>query len=202
VSNPIRSRIPAFAVALILAPVSAACSSAADTADPTPSSAAPTTEAVATVPTPSPSTTEAPTSSTTVEEAIRAAHTRVMTELFARDERVTGPEAILPLAEELTTGPLLRRIQDGVKQRVESGERSVGPGYDSHIVRVTILNDTTARVLDCSLGRGERYSAEGAQLVPADGHYKLRETEMVFVNGVWLANDLITGGDERCEPEV
>ncbi len=197
-SNPIRSRIPAFAVAVIVASVGSACSSSGGTADTTaPSSAVSATTGTVAATT---SSTEAPTSSTTVEDAIRAAHTRVMTELFARDERVTGPEAILPLAEELTTGPLLKRIQDGVEQRVQSGERSVGPGYDSHVVSVTVVSDTTARVLDCSLGRGERYSPDGTQLVPGDDHYKLRETEMVLVDGRWRANDLIAGGDERCDP--
>ncbi|MEZ5408575.1 MAG: hypothetical protein R2761_11150 [Acidimicrobiales bacterium] len=199
-SNPIRNRIPTLAAALILASagVAACSSSGGSTSDGTTDSAAPTTEAVA--PTTSTSTTDAPTSSTTVEDAIRAAHTRVMTELFARDERVTGPEAILPLAEELTTGPLLRRIQDDVIESSQSGERTAGPGYESHIVRVTMLAQDKARVVDCSLGRGERYAADGTLLIAADDHYKLRESAMVLVDGRWLASDIFSGGDEQCEP--
>ncbi len=158
-SNPIRSRIPAFAVAVTLASVGTACSSSSGTADTTtPSSSSSaviaTTEAVATTTT---ATTEAPSSSTTVEDAIRAAHTRVMTELFARDERVAGPEAMLPLAEQLTADPLLRRIKDAVAQRASSGERAVSPGYESHIIKVTMLDGSTAKVLDCSKDLSEGY---------------------------------------------
>lgn len=198
-SNPIRSRIPAFAVAFTLASMGAACSSSSGTADTTaPSTAAsPTTEAVATTTT---ATTDAATSSTTVEDAIRAAHTRVMTEVFKRDERIDGPEAMLPLAEELTTGPLLRRISDGVAERSTSGERAFSPGFDSHIVKVTILSATHAQVVDCSQDRGERYSADGALLVGADDFYKLRTSDMVLENGRWVASDVFAGGDERCEP--
>lgn len=200
-SNPIRSRIPAFAVVVIVASVGTACSSSSSTADtitaPSSSAVSATTEAVATTTT---ATTEAPTSSTTVEDAIRAAHTRVMTELFARDERVTGPEAILPLAEELTTGPLLNRIQDSAAERGRTGERSVGPGYDSHIVAVTLTSGTSAAVLDCSLGQTEGYSSQGQLIAPADEHYRLRETEMVLVDDRWLAQELRVGGDQRCDP--
>lgn len=199
-SNPIRSRIPAFAVTFTLASVGAACSSSTGTADTTaPSSSAVivTTEVVDTTTT---ATTDAPTSSTTVEDAISAAHTRVMTEVFKRDERIDGPEAMLSLARELTTGPLLRRISDGVAERSASGERAFSPGFDSHIVKVTMLSTTHAQVVDCSQDRGERYSADGALLVGADDFYKLRTSDMVLENGRWVASDVFAGGDERCEP--
>lgn len=199
-SNPIRSRIPAFAVAVIVASVGTACSSSSGTADTTtPSSSvvSATTEAEAATTT---AATEAPTSSTTVEDAIRAAHTRVMTEMYNRDERVEGPEAMLPLAEELTTGPLLNRIKESVAERVTSGERSVSPGFDSHIVKVTILSTSHAQVVDCSQDRGERYSAEGVLIVAADDFHKLRTSDMVFLDGRWVANEIFAGGDERCEP--
>ncbi len=201
-SKPIRRRIPAVAVALTLAPL-AACSSSGDISEGTavaPASS-PSTGAVATTPRPTTSTTAAPTSSTTVEEAIRAAHTRVMTEMYSRDERVDGPEAMLALAEELTTGPLLNRIKDSVAERVASGERSVSPGFDSHIVRVTLLSTTHAQVLDCSQDRGERYSPDGVLLVAADDFHKFRTSDLVLVEGRWLANEIYAGGDERCDPK-
>ena len=167
-----------------------------------------TTSSATTVPVPetepattTPVVTEPPTNSRAdTEAAIRAAHTRVMTELFARDERIEGPEAILRLAEELTTGPLLERIKENAADKVSSGERSVGPGYDSHIVKVTMVDSENARVLDCSQGRGERYSPDGVLIVPADDFYKLRESIFVLVDGRWLAYDINTGGDLRCEP--
>ena len=56
-----------------------------------------------------------------VETAIRAVHTRFMTELFDRDERIDGPEAWLPLVEELTTGPVLARLRESTAARVENG---------------------------------------------------------------------------------
>jgi len=123
-----------------------------------------------------------------------------MTELFARDERIDGPEAMLPLAEELTTGPLLQRIRDDIKSKQTSGERSANPGYDSHIVRVTMLSTNHAQVLDCSQDRGERFSANGTLLIPADDFYKLRTSDMVQVDGRWVASDIYVGGDERCDP--
>jgi hypothetical protein len=123
-----------------------------------------------------------------------------MTELFARDERVTGPESILPLAEQLTTGALLQRIKEDLAERQRSGVFGVSPGYDSHIVKVTMVDATNARVLDCSQDRGEGYSTDGKLLVPADDFYKLRESELTLVDGRWLAREIKTGGDERCEP--
>jgi hypothetical protein len=135
-----------------------------------------------------------------VEAAIRAAHTRVMTELFARDERVKGPEAMLELAEELTTGPLLERIRDAVEQRASTGERATSPGYDSNIVSLEVISPTSATVLDCSQDRSELFAPTGELLVPADDFYKLRESQLVLVNGDWLVQEIISGGDERCDP--
>ena len=164
-----------------------------------------------------PAPTDAPTSSTTgtpktglptttvpigpVEAAVRQVHTRFMTELFTIDARVVGPEARLPLAEELTTGRQLKRIRESVVNDLDSGERLVGPGFDSHIVLVVITGDK-AEVVDCSQGRGEGYSADGQLLVPADDFYKLRWTELVLIDGTWFVEDFLTGGDNRCDPSV
>lgn len=201
-----RSKSPAAAAAtaltaLLLVLLASACSSRAAATDPTTSSApsASVPDAPPTSTTTLATTTTPPTTVST-EAAIRAAHTRVMTELFARDERITGPETILPLADELTTGPYLQRIKEVTAAKVASGERSVGPGYDSHIVKVTMVDANHARVLDCSQDRGERYSAAGSLIIRADDFYKLRESEMVLVDGRWLAQELNTGGDQRCTP--
>jgi hypothetical protein len=134
------------------------------------------------------------------EDAVLAVHARVMGELFARDERVDGPEARLPLAEELTTGALLQRIRTAVLRNVETGERDVSPGYDSNVVSVSV-ESRKATVIDCSQDRGMAYSAAGTLLVEADDFWKMRRVEYVDDAGAWRALEIFAGGDERCDPE-
>jgi len=135
-----------------------------------------------------------------VEAAVREVHTRVMTEMFNVDERVNDPLDGLALIEELTTGGQYRRSTEARQRRAESGEALVGPGYVSNIVKVEIDGET-ASVLDCSQGLGELYSSTGELLIPADDFFKFRTTKLVVVNGVWKVTDIITGGDNRCNPE-
>lgn len=123
-----------------------------------------------------------------------------MTEMFAGDERVLGPAMILPLAEQLTTDPLLQRIKDDIAKKEQTGERDVGPGYESHIVQVSILDASHAQVLDCSKDQGQRLSASGQVLVRGDDFYKYRQTTLSMANGRWLVSDIYTGGSERCTP--
>ncbi|MCP4224867.1 MAG: hypothetical protein GY773_16140, partial [Actinomycetia bacterium] len=104
-----------------------------------------TTTTVATTTT----TTESTTMTTSVEDAVRDVHTRVMTEVFAIDERVEGHEAFPAAARELTTGPLLRRIEEKAALRAAADEFSAGSAYDSNIVSVEVLGDR-ATVVDCS----------------------------------------------------
>lgn len=148
---------------------------------------------------------EEPTTSETtledVEAAVREVHTRFMTELFDRDERIVGPEAILVLAEELTTGRVLARLQDSVTSKAESGERTVSPGFESNIVGVTLDGDT-AVTLDCSRDQAERFSADGELLVESEAHFTYTETWLVFENGKWLVEEFIVGGDLPCDPET
>ncbi len=199
-SNPIRSRIPAFAVVVIVASVGTACSSSSSTADtitaPSSSAVSATTEAVATTTT---ATTEAPTSSTTVEDAIRAAHTRFITELMSWKGTPEDDRERIALAEKLTTGAQLERMREATAGRASSGQHVVG-GYESSIVTVDIEGPTAARVVDCSKDLGVLYSKDGQVVVPADDFYKLRETQLELIDGAWLVSDFITGGEERCEP--
>ena len=198
-SNPIRSRIPAFAVVLTLASLGAACSSSGPTSDTTaaPSSAAPTTESVAATST---SSTSAPTTdATTVEDAIRAAHTRFITELMRWKGSPEDDQERLALAEQWTTGAQLQRMKEATAGRVSSGEYIIG-GYESSIVSVEVEGPTSARVVDCSKDLGVLYSKDGQVVIPADDFFKLRETHLQLIDGTWLVNDFITGGDARCEP--
>lgn len=199
-SHPIRSRLPAFAVALTLASLGAACSSSNATSDTTAASASsPTTEAVATVPTPTSTTSVPATNSTTVEDAIRAAHTRFITELMRWKGTPEDDRERLALAEQWTTGAQLQRMKEAVAGRVSSGEYIVG-GYESSIVSVDVEGPASARVVDCSKDLGVLYSKDGRVVIPADDFYKFRETRLELVDGAWLVNDFITGGDAKCDP--
>jgi len=133
-----------------------------------------------------------------VETAVRAAHTRFMTELFNRDERVDGYEPSLLLAEELTVAPLLTRFQESTAGRSERGEHLAGPGFDSNIVNV-LIDGGRASVLDCSLDRGSRYGPNGELMGAGGSVHQLRETLLVQVAGSWLVEEFITGGSEECD---
>jgi hypothetical protein len=136
------------------------------------------------------------------EAAVLAVHARVMGELFARDERINGPEARLPLAEELTTGPLLRRIQGAVARNIETGERDVSDGYDSNVLNIDIdAESSLATVLDCSRDRGSAYSAIGDLIVEEDDFWKVRRVEYQLLEERWLAIEMFVGGDHRCDPD-
>ena len=124
-----------------------------------------------------------------------------MTELFNRDERVDGPEVVLPLTDELTTGAQLARIREDIARELASGERLVGPGYDSNIIDVLIEGDH-ASVLDCSRDNGELYSAEGELITPAATIFKTRETRLVRVDDVWLVEDFVSGRGVECDPDA
>lgn len=144
------------------------------------------------------------TSETTPEDteaAVREVHTRFMTELFARDEREVGPEAILILAEELTTGRVLARLRDSAADQLESGERTAGAGYESNITRVEVADDS-AVVLDCSRDLSIGYSASGEPLNDPDPTFTFRETWLVRLQGSWLIEEFIVGGDIPCVPPV
>lgn len=199
-SNPIRSRIPAFAVVLTVALLGAACSSSAGPADTTTAaSSSPTTTTGAVATTPTPNTSAPSTDTTTVEEAIRAAHTQFITELMRWKGTPDDDQERLALAEELTTGAQLQRMKDAVAGRESTGEYVIG-GYDSSIVTVEIQGPATARVVDCSKDLGVLYSKDGQVVIPADDFYKLRETHLELMGGAWLVTDFLTGGDERCDP--
>ena len=135
-----------------------------------------------------------------VEAAVREVHTRFMTELFNVDERVTDPLGMLPLLAELATGDQYKRSYETLQRHADSGEALVGPGYASNIVKVEI-NGNTASVLDCSEDRADGYSSTGELIVPADGFFKFRTTELVLVDGVWKVSNFFVGGDSRCDPE-
>jgi hypothetical protein len=158
-----------------------------------------TTTAAASTTSESTTTIAVTTTTVSAEELVAQVHTRVFTELFARDERVDGPEAHLPLAEELTTGPLLERIRLRSSENLADGGRSVGPGYDSNIVEVVVTGDS-ATVLDCSRDAGEGYSSSGELMVPADDFFKLRQSILILLDGSWVVEDIYVGGDQRCDP--
>lgn len=135
------------------------------------------------------------------EDAAASAHTRFLTELFARDERVVGEgDRVVALAEELTTGPLLSRILSDTPERIAAGELIVGPGYLSNIISLEVSGDV-ANIVDCSQDRTEGYDSQGQLTVAADDFFKIRGTRLVRVDGEWLVSEFFTGGDDRCDPD-
>ena len=135
-----------------------------------------------------------------VEQAVREAHTRYMVDLYVRDDRVTGPEARLELAEELTVDPQLTRIKEVSAANRAAGILIVGPGYDSNIVSVEI-DGATAVVSDCSQDRSVAYDVDGNLTIPMDDFYKIRMTNLVLVGGVWKVELFLARGEERCDPD-
>ncbi len=189
------------AVLLAMAVVLVGCSAdGEESVDLTTTSAQSTTAEVTTTTVATTTTTTESTTTTSVEDAVRDVHTRVMTEVFAIDERVEGHEAFPAAARELTTGPLLRRIEEKAALRAAADEFSAGSAYDSNIVSVEVLGDR-ATVVDCSQDLGELYDADGILIFPPDDFFKIRRSSVVVVNGTWLVEEIYSGGDERCDPE-
>ncbi len=121
-----------------------------------------------------------------------------MTELFRRGG--TTPSLDTELAAELTTGAQLERMLDIAARDAETGDYLRGPGYDSNITSIEIDGDR-ASVLDCSQGRGVVYNANDEVLIPAGDSFKIRETQLVRLDGHWFVEDFYTGGDLRCDPD-
>jgi hypothetical protein len=149
---------------------------------------------------PTTTTTEPTTTTTSVEDAVREAHTKVMTELFAYDSRVDGYEPFLAEARELTTGALLQRIEEDSVAKEAANEFFAGSGYESNIASVEI-NEDHATVLDCSRDTGEIYDAEGVLLVSAASDFAYRRTSLVMVDGEWLVEELYSPSEETCDPQ-
>ena len=189
----------AFLAAAIIA-VLTACSGDAESSASTTSESSTTINSHTTTSAPTTTTTEPTTTTTSVEDAVRDVHTRVMTEMFAVDELAVGHEALPAAARDLTTGPLLRRLEESAVTSKEAGEFFVGPGYTSNIISIEIDGDHAA-VVDCSQDLGEIRNADGDVVVPADDFFKLRQTNLVLIDGRWLVEELYAGGDERCDPE-
>lgn len=191
----------------VLLAATAACTSDEGSLDSTPDSSTPTTSIEVTATTDSvvtstsePTTTEA-VPEVSDEEAVAAVHTRFMTEVFDRDERIEGEgDRVLQLVNELTTGPLLARFQSDTPERIAAGDLIVGPGYDSNVVAIEVVGDT-ANIVDCSQDRNEGYDAAGQLTIAADDFFKLRSTRLVRIDGVWLVEEFFTGGDDRCNPD-
>jgi hypothetical protein len=179
--------------------ITAACSETTEQATPT-SETSTTTESTTTTTTPTTTTTEPTTTTTTVEDAVRDAHTRVMTEMFAFDSRVAGYEPLLIEARELTTGPLLDRIEEGAAAREAANETMAGAGYESNIASVEVDGDH-ATIIDCSRDTGEVFDADGNPLLTAGVSFYFRRTFLVSVDGKWLVEDLYSPSEEMCDPE-
>jgi hypothetical protein len=160
--------------------------------------ATPTSETSTT--TESTTTTEPTTSTTSVEDAVREAHTRVMTEMYDFDSRVEGYEPILTEARELTTGPLLRRIEEDFAAKAAASEYIVASGYESNIVSIEIDGDH-ATVLDCSRDTGEVFDADGNLLVSAATSFSLRRSQLALIDGRWLVEERYSPSEETCDPE-
>ena len=146
-------------------------------------------------------TTESPGPTYSAEEtAVSEAHTRFMTVINALDEISDGVGVNKPLIEQYVTGPQRTRMLEGIEKRIATGNRDVGPGYDSNIVQVEFKGEL-ALVGDCSIDRGELISPDGEVLIPAATIYTLRETHLIKENGQWMITDFITGTNIGCNPD-
>ena len=166
--------------------------------------------AVETTVTPQTSAVESSTSPSTVaaaedsavaaeEDAVRDIHGQFMFDLFARDELKDGPEVILLLAEQLTTGHELARLQEGVAQRLEDDERVLSAGYDSNVISLTVDGDAAA-VVDCSQDRAFVYKTSGALISDLDDAWNLRQTTLAKIDGVWHVEQFDHEGGDACDP--
>ncbi len=120
-----------------------------------------------------------------------------MTELFVRDE--TTPDLNTDLLAELTTGAQLERMLAVYASDAETDDYRRSPGHDSNITSIEIDGDR-ASVLDCSQGRGMVFNAYDEVLIAGDDFFKFRETQLVKLDGHWLVENFLAGGDLRCEP--
>jgi DNA-binding protein Fis len=180
--------------------ITAACSGATEqTATPT-SETSTTTESTTTTTAPTTTTTEPTTTTTTVEDAVREAHTRYMTELNSFDSRIDGYESYLIEAREVITGPLLRRVEENYAARAAANEFVVGSGYESNIVSVEIDGDR-ATVLDCSKDTGRLYDGDGNLLASSSDTFNFRRTLLVMIDDKWLVEELYSPSEETCDPE-
>lgn len=151
-------------------------------------------------PPPEPARTSTTVPAVSDEEAAAAVHTRFMTEIAVRDERVDGDvERRIALAERVTTGALLARIQGRPGRIADGAEIIVGPGYLSNIVALEVEGDVV-NIVDCSQDRTEGYNAYGDLTTAADDFFKLRSTRLVRIDGDWFVEEFFTGGDDRCTP--
>ena len=146
------------------------------------------------------SSTTAAESTTTLspEEEVLEVHRRFMTEYFNRDESTLTLEESNSRIAAIAVDPLLARTLQRNAEREAEGSYGVNPGYESNVVEVEVDGDT-AFVLDCSLGRGVLYSADGEVLIPADEDHRLRRTEFTLTADGWFVSDFFTGGDV-CTP--
>ena len=180
--------------------VSACTSSPEEVAETTATTEAATTTTVEETTT---TTTEASTTTTTEalsdEDAVQGAHTAYMTERFVTDERVDGYEPRREAAPQYLTGSVLARTLKFSDEREAAGEFLVSPGYVSNIVEFAIEGDV-ANVWDCSQDRGELLDADGNVIVGADDFFRIRQTRLERIDGVWLISEFNTGGEE-CDPD-
>ena len=199
-SGPARSgrrlgRIAALAVFVLVA---ASCGSNGDDARP-PETLDPPAQTTTAAPTTSSSTTAAESTTTlSPEEEVLEVHRRFMTEYFNRDESTLTLEESNSRIAAIAVDPLLARTLQRNAEREAEGSYGVNPGYESNVVEVEVDGDT-AFVLDCSLGRGVLYSADGEVLIPADEDHRLRRTEFTLTADGWFVSDFFTGGDV-CTP--
>jgi len=186
----------------VLGLVIAACSSGDDLSLELPPETIPvttsTTQGSTSIATTTPSTTDTPEPTYSAKEtAVREAHTRFMTVINADDN---GVERIRPLIEQYVIDPQRTRMLEGIEEDLATGNRSVGPGYDSNIIKV-VFRDEIAIVGDCSIDRGQLFSPEGELLIPAAEIYTVRETDLVDLDGQWMVTEFRTGTRIGCDPD-
>ena len=140
-----------------------------------------------------------PTLSVPEAAVVRMVHHRFMVDVYATDGRLAGSHGRIERAEQIVIDPQLQRLRDLADGYAETGRYAVSPGYASNVVHVWIDGEV-ARVVDCSRDRGELFEPDGAVVLRADDFFKLRETELVRIDGRWMVREFFTGGDLRCDP--
>ncbi len=195
-------RLCLFVALAAVALIAAACGANDDDANPPETIPAPVETITSTTAAPTTSSTSTAVESTTTtvspEEEVLEVHRHFMTELFDRDESTLTLQERNSRIAAIAVDPLLARALQRSAEREADGSYEISPGYDSNVVEVQVDGDT-AFVVDCSLGRGVLYGADGEVLIPADDEYRIRRAVFVLTGGGWFVSDFFTGGDV-CTP--
>lgn len=136
-------------------------------------------------------------------DIIEEVHTRVMTELFARDERSADAAGnFRRTANEVATAGFRDDLLSALDQRQLDREFVVSTGYDSNIEAVEVLPDGRVQVCDCSRDNSRLLNEGGSELAVAGNDWTLRWTILSDRGDGWFVEEYRAGGVEPCDPNL